>query len=159
MTKAEQFSPEERAAMKDRARELKAQTQGADGEAAALAKIAQMPAAEQVLAAGFHELVKDVAPQLTVKTWYGMPAYATPGKQGKVMCFFQSGAKMQTRYCTVGFSDAAHLDDTALWATTFAVIAWNEASQSKLRALLRQAVGEGPPQPATDAGQTTEGAG
>ena len=76
-TKPEQFSAEERAAMKDRARELKAQTQGADGEAAALAKIAHMPADEQVLATGFHELVKDVAPELTVKTWYEMPAYSS----------------------------------------------------------------------------------
>ncbi len=83
--------------MKDRSRELKAQAEGADGEAAALAKIAQMPADEQVLAAGFHELVRDVAPELTVKTWYRTPAHATPGKQGKVACFFQSGAKMQTR--------------------------------------------------------------
>jgi len=126
--------------MKDRARELKANAQGADGEAAALAAIAQMPADEQVLATGFHELVRDVAPELTVKTWYGMPAYATPGKQGKVVCFFQSGAKMQTRYCTVGFSDTARLDDATLWATSFAVTAWNKANQTALRALVQQAL-------------------
>lgn len=127
--------------MKDRARELKAHADGAEGEAAALAKIAQMPAAEQVLATGFHELAKDVAPALTVRTWYGMPAYATPGKQGKVVCFFQSGAKMGTRYCTVRFSDAAHLDDASLWATSFAVTAWDAAVQQTLTALLRQATG------------------
>lgn len=127
--------------MKERARELKAQTEGADGVAAALGKIAQMPPDERVLASGFHELVKEVAPDLTAKTWYGMPAYATPGKQGKVVCFFQSGAKMQTRYCTVGFSDAAHLDEEDLWATSFAVTAWDDASQKTLGALLRRAVG------------------
>lgn len=141
-TKDQQFSAEERAAMKDRARELKAHAAGADGEAAALAKIAQMPEDEQMLATGFHELVKDVAPELTVRTWYGMPAYATPGKQGKVVCFFQSGAKMQTRYCTVGFSDAAHLDDAPLWATSFAVTAWEDATRTTLSALLRRAVEE-----------------
>lgn len=138
-TTEEQFTAEERAAMKDRARELKALAAGADGEAAARAKMAQMPADEQVLAAGFHELVADVAPELTVRTWYGMPAYATPGKQGKVLCYFQSGAKMQTRYCTVGFSDAAHLDDGALWPTSFAVTAWDAATQATLRDLVRRA--------------------
>lgn len=127
--------------MKDRARELKAHADGGDGEAATLAKIAQMPAAEQVLAAGFHQLVKDVAPHLTARTWYGMPAYATAGKQGKVVYFFQSGAKMNTRYCTVGFSDAAHLDDGSLWATSFAVTAWDAAAQQTLTALLQQAAG------------------
>lgn len=141
-TKAQRFSAEERAAMRDRARELKAAATGADGEAAALAKIAEMPAGEQVLAAGFHQLVKDVAPQLTVRTWYGMPAYATPGKQGKVLCFFQSGAKMNTRYCTVGFSDAAHLDDASLWATTFAVTHWDTGARRTLRALVQQATAE-----------------
>ena len=141
-SKAQQFSAEERAAMKDRARELKAAAAGADGEAAALAKITQMPEAEQVLAAGFHQLVKDVAPQLTVRTWYGMPAYATPGKQGNVVCFFQSGAKMNTRYCTIGFSDAAHLDDSSLWATSFAVTAWDATSQQTLTALVQQATAE-----------------
>lgn len=106
-----------------------------------LAKITEMPAAEQVLAAGFHQLVKDVAPQLLVRTWYGMPAYATPGKEGKVVCFFQSGAKMSTRYCTVGFSDAARLDDGQLWATAFAMTAWEPAVERTLAALLRRATG------------------
>ena len=139
-TTSDQFSAEERAAMKDRARELKAQAVGADGEAAALEKIAQMPAEEQVLAKGFHELVRNVAPGLTVKTWYGMPAYATPGKEGKVVCYFQSGAKMKMRYCTVGFSDAAQLDDASLWATSFAVTAWNDATRKSLSTLVRRAV-------------------
>lgn len=138
VTKDEGFSAEERAAMRERARELKAP--GADGETNALAKIAEMPKDEQVLATGFHELVKEVAPHLTIKTWYGMPAYATPGKKGKVVCYFQSGAKMQTRYCTVGFNDEAHLDDASLWATSFAITAWNATNKKTLRALVRRAV-------------------
>ncbi len=139
-TKAAGFSAEERAAMKERARELKSQAQGADGEADALAKIAEMPKHEQVLATGFHELVKEVAPDLTIKTWYGTPACATPGKQGKLVCYFQSGAKMQTRYCTVGFNDAAHLDHGSLWATSFAITAWNATNEKRLKTLLLRAV-------------------
>lgn len=126
--------------MRERSRELKAQARGADGEADALAKIAEMPEDERLLATQFHELVKDVAPALTIKTWYGMPAYATQGKKGKVVCFFQSGAKMQTRYCTVGFQDAAHLDDGSLWATSFAITAWNTENENTLRTLLARAV-------------------
>ena len=138
---ADGFSAQERAAMKERARELKTPAGGADGEAAALGKIAEMPEEERVLATGFHELVRDVAPELTVRTWYGMPAYAAPGAKGKVVCFFQSGTKMQTRYCTVGFNDTARLDDGSLWPTAFAVTAWNASNETTLRALVRRAVG------------------
>lgn len=139
-TKAQQFSAQEKAAMRERARELKAQAQEADGQAAASAKIAQMPADEQVLATSFHALAEEVAPELAVKTWYGMPAYSTPGKSGKLICFFQSGAKMGTRYCTVGFSDASRLDDGSLWPTSFALTAWDQNSRNALKDLLSRAV-------------------
>lgn len=139
-TKTEQFSAREKAAMRERARELKAQAQEADGQAAALAKIAQMPGHEQALATAFHALVAEVAPELTVKTWYGMPAYSTPSKTGTLICFFQSGAKMGARYCTIGFSDAACLDDGPLWPTSFALTVWNQESADALKTLLSRAV-------------------
>ena len=133
------FSDLEKAAMKERANELKAQARGskADGEADALAKIGEMPDDERELATAFHELVKAVAPGLAIRTWYGMPAYT---KDGKVVCFFQSGAKMKTRYCTVGFSDSAALDEGSLWPTSYAVTAWNPTNEKKLRALVEQSL-------------------
>src|SRR5687767_3640713 len=132
------FSEQEKAAMKERAAELKAQARGADGEADLLAKVGEMPDDERVLATKFHELVKEVAPDLTSRTWYGMPAYA---RDGKVLCFFQSGAKMKTRYCTVGFSDQARLDEGSLWPTSFALTTWNATNAQTLRALVTRAVG------------------
>jgi len=116
------FTAEERAAMKERAKELKAESrrgkQRADGEADLLAKVAEMQESDRVMAERLHELVKASAPDLWPKTWYGMPAYA---KDGKVLCFFQSAEKFGARYATLGFSDEANLDDGAMWPTSFAL--------------------------------------
>src|SRR3954468_10376404 len=110
------FTTEERAAMKERARELKAGK--ADGESDVLAKIAEMPKPDRVMAERIHAIVKATAPSLAPRTWYGMPAYA---RDGKVVCFFQSAAKFKSRYATIGFSDEANLDDGAMWPTTYAL--------------------------------------
>lgn len=134
------FSAEEKAAVKERADELKAQAKGSDGEAEVLAKIAEMPPEDRSLATHFHELVHDVAPDLTPRTWYGMPAYATPGKSGKIICFFQSAAKMKTKFNTIGFSDSAALDNATMWPTSFAVLEWNTGNEKQLRALVKKAV-------------------
>jgi uncharacterized protein YdhG (YjbR/CyaY superfamily) len=131
------FSDFEKAAMKERARELKAEAQRADGEKALLAKIAQMPQPDRGLAEGVHAIVTATAPDLSPKTWYGMPAYA---KDGKVVCFFQSGAKYESRYCTFGFQDKANLDEGSMWATTFALTKLTAANESKIRALVKKAV-------------------
>ncbi|MDQ3863929.1 MAG: DUF1801 domain-containing protein, partial [Actinomycetota bacterium] len=112
------FTDEERAAMKERAQELKAEAQRADGERAVLAKIAEMPEADRAMAERLHEIVEASAPELSPKTWYGMPAYA---KDGKVVCFFQSAKKFNTRYATFSFSDKANLDEGAMWPTSFAL--------------------------------------
>ena len=104
--------------MKERAHELKAAVGGADGEGALLAKIAEMSGAERAMAQRLHEIVKAAAPALSPKTWYGMPAYA---KEGKVVCFFQSAQKFKSRYATLGFSDAANLDEGDMWPTSFAL--------------------------------------
>jgi uncharacterized protein YdhG (YjbR/CyaY superfamily) len=117
--KSSGFSAEERAAMKERARELKAEAEGAAGESAVLAKIAEMPKADRAMATRLHALIKGAAPALSPKTWYGMPAYAN--KDGKVVCFFQSAEKFKTRYSTFGFQDAANLDDGGMWPTAFAL--------------------------------------
>jgi uncharacterized protein YdhG (YjbR/CyaY superfamily) len=97
-----------------------------------------MPGDEKVLATAFHERVKAVAPAQAIRTWYGMPAYT---KDGKVVCFFQSGAKIKTRYCTVGFSDSAALDEGSLWPTSYAITTWNATNEKKLRSLVKQAFG------------------
>ena len=114
--KSEGFTAEERAAMRERAREQKAEAQRADGESAVLAKIAEMQGPDRALAERLHEIVKVSAPELSPKTWYGMPAYA---KDGKVVCFFQSARKFNARYATLGFSDEANLDEGAMWPTSF----------------------------------------
>lgn len=132
------FSEEERAAMKERSKELKAQAKGADGERAITEKIAEMPAEEQELAQAFHDLVKDVVPGVGMRTWYGMPAYT---RDDKVVAFFQSGAKMKTRYCTVGFSDSAVLDDGSMWPTSWALTTWTAANEKQLRSLVTKAFG------------------
>src|SRR5215217_7946541 len=112
------FTAEERAAMRERAQELKAAGSKADGEKAVLAKIAEMPEADRAKAERIHAIVKASAPDLSPRTWYGMPAYA---KDDKVVCFFQSAHKFKARYATLGFSDKANLDEGAMWPVTFAV--------------------------------------
>jgi uncharacterized protein YdhG (YjbR/CyaY superfamily) len=113
------FTKEEKAAVKERARELRKDSRGSkDGERDVLAKIAELPEADRVLAERIHAIVTTAAPELTPRTWYGMPAYAL---NGKVVCFFQSGQKFKTRYATLGFSDAAKLDDGAIWPVAFAL--------------------------------------
>ena len=136
------FTDEERAAMKERARELKAEARAtkdkAEGERDVLEKIAEMPKADRVLAERVHEIVTVNAPGLSPKTWYGMPAYAN--KDGKVVCFFQSAQKFNTRYATLGFSDAANLDKGAMWPTSFALKALTAADEATIRTLVKKAV-------------------
>jgi uncharacterized protein YdhG (YjbR/CyaY superfamily) len=136
--KSEGFTAEERAAMKERARELKAEAQRADGERSVLAKIAEMQGQDRALAERVHEIVKASAPDLSPKTWYGMPAYA---KDGKVVCFFQSAQKFNARYATFGFSDEANLDEGAMWPTSFALKELGAAEEAKIGALVKRAVG------------------
>ena len=136
------FTEEERAAMKARAEELKAESgRGAnkgDGERDLLAKIAEMPGAERAMAERLHALVKASAPSLSPKTWYGMPAWA---RDGKVVCFFQSAQKFKSRYATFGFSDEAKLDDGAMWPTSFALKALTHTEEERIVALLKNAAG------------------
>jgi uncharacterized protein YdhG (YjbR/CyaY superfamily) len=138
--KSKGFTDEERAAMKERARELKAEERAkkgkADGESDVLAKIAEMPEADRVLAERLHAIVKAVAPDLSPKTWYGMPAYT---KDDKVVCFFQSAHKFGTRYATLGFSDRANLDDGSLWPVTFALKELTPEVEAKISALVKKA--------------------
>jgi uncharacterized protein YdhG (YjbR/CyaY superfamily) len=136
--KSEGFTAEERAAMKERARELKAEAQRADGERAVLAKIAEMQGQDRAMAERLHEIVKASAPELSPKTWYGMPAYA---KDGKVVCFFQSAQKFNSRYATFGFSDKANLDEGAMWPTSFALTELTATEEAKISALVKRAVG------------------
>ncbi|MER7753465.1 DUF1801 domain-containing protein [Kitasatospora sp. NPDC097643] len=136
------FTQEERDAMKEHAKELKAaarrspRSAKADGEADVRAKIAEMPDEDRVLAERLHELVKAVAPSLTPKLWYGMPAYA---KDGKVLCFFQSAQKFKSRYATLGFNDVATLDDGVMWPTAFALVALTPEVEATITALLTRA--------------------
>ncbi len=132
------FTEDERAAMRERARELKAESEKADGESALLEKIAEMREPDRSMAKRVHAMVKASAPTLAPKTWYGMPAYA---KDGKVVCFFQSAQKFKARYATFGFSDEAHLDDGAMWPTSFALKEFNAAEEARLGALVKKAVG------------------
>ncbi len=139
--KADGFTDEERAAMRERARELKAEaraTRKADGESDVLARIAEMPEPDRTMAERLHAIIKESAPVLAPKTWYGMPAYAD--RDGKVVCFFQSSQKFKTRYSTFGFTDAAHLDDGAMWPVSFALKELTPAAEAKIRALVKQAV-------------------
>jgi len=131
------FTAEEREAMKERAQELKAEARGADGEKAVLAKIAEMPKADRDMAKRLHEIVKATAPELSPKTWYGMPAYA---KDGKVVCFYQSALRFKSRYGTFGFSDKANLDEGAMWPTSFALKELTDAEEARIAALVKQAV-------------------
>ena len=131
------FTAEERAAMRERAQELKAEARAADGETALLEKIAEMPRPDRVLAERIHAIVKASAPDLSSKTWYGMPAYA---RDGKVVCFFQSADKFKARYATLGFSDEANLDKGAMWPTSFALKELTAADEAKIAALVKKAV-------------------
>ena len=135
----QRFTAEERAAMKERAKELKTAKRGAkaNGEDDVLAKIGEMPPADRAIAKRLHAIVKEIAPGLTPRTWYGMPAYA---KDGKVVCFFQSAHKFKTRYATLGFSSSANLDDGAMWPTAFAVKKLTAAEEKRIRALVKKAV-------------------
>jgi uncharacterized protein YdhG (YjbR/CyaY superfamily) len=137
--KTEQFSDEERAAMKERARERKAEARGkkADGEAEVLAKIDELSEPERALAQRLHALVRTHAPALAPKLWYGMPAWAL---DGKVVCFFQSAHRFKTRYATFGFTDTARLDEGQLWATSFAIMTLGAAEEDFVTKLLRKAV-------------------
>ena len=135
--KSKGFTAEERAAMKERARELEAAASKEEAEAAVLAKIAEMPEPVRVIAERLHALVKANAPSLSPRTWYGMPAYAN--EDGKVVCFFQSAQKFKTRYATFGFSDRANLDDGAMWPTAFALKKLTAADEARIRALVKRA--------------------
>ena len=131
------FSAEERAAMKERAQELKAEARRADGERELLEKIAAMPEPDRALGERLHAIVKASAPELSPKTWYGMPAYA---KDGKIVCYFQSAEKFNSRYATFGFSDEANLDDGAMWPTSFALTKLTAADEATIGALVKKAV-------------------
>jgi uncharacterized protein YdhG (YjbR/CyaY superfamily) len=135
------FSAEERAAMKERANELRAEARAgkdrAAGERAVLAKIAEMPEPDRAMAERLHAIIEESAPVLSPKTWYGMPAYA---KEGKVVCFFQSGQKYNSRYSTFGFQDAANLDDGTMWPTAFALTELTAADEARIATLVKQAV-------------------
>ena len=140
--KSKGFTDEERAAMKERAQELKAEARAnknkAEGESDVLAKIAEMPEPERAMARRLHEIIKASAPALSPKTWYGMPAYAN--KDGKVVCFFQSAQKFKTRYASFGFSDEANLDEGALWPVAFALKELTATEEAKIGALVKKAV-------------------
>ena len=133
----EGFTNEEKGAMKERVKEMKAAADEAEGETAVLAKIAEMPARDRVMAKRLHAIVKASAPALSPRTWYGMPAYA---KDGKVVCFFQSGQKFKTRYATLGFSDEAHLDEGTMWPNAFALTELTAADEARIGALVKKAV-------------------
>jgi uncharacterized protein YdhG (YjbR/CyaY superfamily) len=141
--KSERFTAEERAAMRERAKELKAEERAnknrAAGERAVLAKIAEMEGQDRAMAERLHEIVKASAPSLSPKTWYGMPAYAD--KDGKVVCHFQSAEKFNTRYATLGFSDKANLDEGAMWPTSFALKELTAAEEERIGALVERAAG------------------
>jgi uncharacterized protein YdhG (YjbR/CyaY superfamily) len=139
---SEGFTAEERAAMKERAKELKAEARvnknKADAESAVLAKIAEMPEPDRAMAERLHAIVTASAPSLSPKTWYGMPAYA---KDGKVLCYFQAAAKFNARYATFGFNDVANLDEGAMWPTSFALTELTADDEARIGALVKKAVG------------------
>jgi uncharacterized protein YdhG (YjbR/CyaY superfamily) len=140
--KSKGFTDEERAAMKERAQELKVEARAnkdkAAGESAVLAKIAEMPEPDRTMGERLHAIIKASAPALSPKTWYGMPAYAN--KDGKVVCFFQSAQKFDARYATLGFNDTANLDEGAMWPTSFALKELTAAEEAKISALVKKAV-------------------
>ncbi|HZD41231.1 MAG TPA: DUF1801 domain-containing protein [Terriglobales bacterium] len=131
------FTAEERAAMKERARELKAEAKKAEGENDVLEKIAEMPEPDRAMAERIHAIIKASAPALSPKTWYGMPAYA---KDGKIVCFFQSAEKFKARYATFGFNDTANLDEGAMWPVAFALKQLTATEEERIVALVKKAV-------------------
>ena len=131
------FTDEERGAIKERVKELKSAADKADGESAVLAKIAEMKGPDRALGERLHAIIKASAPVLSPRLWYGMPAYA---KDGKVVCFFQSAQKFNTRYATLGFSDAANVDEGALWPVAFALTKLTAAEEARIGALVKKAV-------------------
>ena len=135
--KSKGFTDEERGAIKERVKELKARTDKADGEGDVLAKIAEMPEPDRAMGKRLHAVIKASAPALSPRLWYGMPAYA---KDGKVVCFFQSAQKFKTRYATLGFSDEANLDEGAMWPTAFALTELTAADEARIGALVKKAV-------------------
>jgi uncharacterized protein YdhG (YjbR/CyaY superfamily) len=139
--KSKGFTDDERAAMKERAQELKAEARAkkdkADGEGAVLGKIAEMPEPDRAMAERLHAIIKASAPALSPKTWYGMPAYA---KDGKVVCYFQSAQKFKSRYATFGFNDSANLDEGTMWPTSFALKELTGAEEATIGALVKKAV-------------------
>jgi uncharacterized protein YdhG (YjbR/CyaY superfamily) len=136
--KSKGFTAEEKAAAKARMQELKAEAERADGESAALAAIAAMKEPDRSMAKKIHTIIKASAPALSSKTWYGMPAYAN--KDGKIVCFFQTAQKFNTRYSTFGFNDAAHLDDGTMWPVAYALKELTSADESRISALVKKAV-------------------
>ena len=139
-TEAGGFTTEERAAMKERTREMKATKGGKklDGTAEVLEKIAAMAESDRAIASRLHEIITKASPELTPKTWYGMPAYA---KDGKVVCFFQDAGKFKARYATLGFQDPANLDDGPIWPTSFALTKMTPGVEKQIVALVKKAVG------------------
>ena len=135
-TASKKFTAEEMAAMRERAKELKAGK--VDGETDALTKIAELAQPERAMAERLHALIKASAPGITAKTWYGMPAYA---KDGNTICFFQSAGKFKTRYATLGFSDKARLDDGVMWPNAYALMQLGPAEEERITALVKKAVG------------------
>ena len=136
-TKSKGFTAEERAAMKERAQELKAEAAKADGESALLAKVAEMKGKDRAMAKRLHAIIKDRAPALSPKTWYGMPAYA---KDGKVVCFFTPASKFKERYATFGFNATANLDEGTMWPTAFALTELTADDEARIGALVKKAV-------------------
>jgi uncharacterized protein YdhG (YjbR/CyaY superfamily) len=138
---SKRFTAEERAAMKERAKELKAEARAnknkAEGESDVLAKIAEMPDPDRIMAERLHAIIKASAPDLSPKTWYGMPAYA---KDGEVVCYFTSADKFKSRYATFGFNDSANLDEGAMWPTSFALKELTAADEARIGALVKKAV-------------------
>ena len=135
--KSKGFSAAEKAAMKERARELKAEATREAGERALLEKVAEMKGSDRAMAKRIHAIVTAAAPALAPKTWYGMPAYA---KDGKILCFFQSAEKFDSRYATFGFTDEASIDQGAMWPTSFALTGLSDAEEKKIAALVKKAV-------------------
>ena len=140
-TRSNGFTAEERAAMKERSRELKAAGRGkkaSDGESDVLAKIAEMQGPDRVMAERLHALIRASTPELSPRTWYGMPAYA---KDDKVLCYFKPAEKFKTRYATLGFSDKANLDEGAMWPVEFALTAWTGTEEKRISELVKRAMG------------------
>ena len=135
--KSDGFTAAEKAAMRERARELKAAASDAEAEKEVLEKIAEMPDADRVMAERLHALIKENVPDIAPKTWYGMPAYA---REGKTICFFKPAAKFKARYATLGFTDKANLDDGAMWPTEFALMELTAEGEARITDLVKQAV-------------------